>query len=783
MASRITLPFWPTSLDCLDWSSDNIIAVGGGEQIGILTPRLHGTGPNGTHWNSTVFKANAFTLAEVPLLQPLTFENFSPGEELSLRHVHALEWSPPGLGRFRHCVLAVLSTNHILSIWECDGKANISTNWKRKVLINHALIAHYANVDGATGETEQQFSERKQVSQRVRAFAWSPIAADSSRDGRHATSAHLLAVSTEAGDLVILRVRSPYDLLAVDSTEWHVEVMRSFKLDELVAEAQPEMSKEPHMDNFFKTDHSIADHIAWGPWQTAEDTTVCATLAFVARRKLYTFQIQTEFGHAPSQINVRRQTHVKRAILARNDLTGPLKFIPKTNLLAVFAADAVFCVDKSSLLEDSSLITSHHLDNRWDEVSGVAFTSNSAQLPDIHIVSHLSSSIAVTTVLSTPLNDSRMSTPPNWQAAITQSKETFSSQHGLDGHVQERTWGVASSPLGDYVAPAITLLPSDSIAHVIPSDRHTIVNITQEVPFENDHILHTSGGTNHIASEVILSRLQRYLEQRSESIELDDLVQMLSQNIDPVLAAGDLNTKSSLSPNSDTYSIARHLRAQVLDRPDMDKERNVTLARLALGLNSGGARISPQIIQRLISEVTKLDSHLYVGGELSERIRQTYNILHSKLNSSPQPIEARSNKNSTSETCRICKEPISLESVKWARCASGHQFSRCALTFLAIQEPGFSKHCGVCGVQLLNEWKVPALMPITRDSDVEMMDVTTESDGGIDDGDDRANEAQDEDWVQISHGKSSSSELPASLARVLFAAFDTCIYCGGKFIA
>ena len=74
-------------------------------------------------------------------------------------------------------------------------------------------------------------------------------------------------------------------------------------------------------------------------------------------------------------------------------------------------------------------------------------------------------------------------------------------------------------------------------------------------------------------------------------------------------------------------------------------------------------------------------------------------------------------------------------------------------------------------------------MSTARDSDTEMIDVATEDSGGIDDGDDRADQVLSEDWVQISHGKSSMDDLPASLARVLFAAFDTCTYCGGKFIA
>ena len=189
-----------------------------------------------------------------------------------------------------------------------------------------------------------------------------------------------------------------------------------------------------------------------------------------------------------------------------------------------------------------------------------------------------------------------------------------------------------SSPLGDNVATAIILLPSDSIAHVIPSDRHTIVNITKEVPFENDRILYLISRNYYVASQVILSRLQRYLEQRSEAIELERVVQMLSHNTEPTLASSEFNNESSLSLNSDTHSISRQLRSQVLDRPDMAKERDINLARLALGFDSGATRLSPQMIQTLIAEVTRLDTHLHRGGELSKRIRRSYDILNSKLN-------------------------------------------------------------------------------------------------------------------------------------------------------
>lgn len=777
MASRVTLPFWPTSLNCLSWSSDNIIAVAGGDQIGILSPRLQGPGPNGTHWNSITFRANAFTTDEAPLLHPLAFANFSPGEELSLRHVQALAWSPPGLGRFRHCVLAVLNTNHVLSIWECDGRADISANWKRTVVINHALISHYANLEKAIGATEQQFSERKQVSQRVRAFAWSPTL--NWPGDEQVTSTQLLAVLTEAGDIIFLRIRAPYDLLAAGSTNWQVEVMHSVHVSEVVAAAHSEVSKEPSKDKFFAVNHTIADHIAWGLWQTVGDAESAATVVFIANKKLYTLVVRSEAHRTLSGSGPLQHTQINHLIPSRSDLTGPLMFIPGSNMLTVFAADAVYCVDSTISTENGTHLTSHHLDARWDEVSGVASAYDSTGLVKLHIVSHLSSSNAVTTVVSAPLNSSEASDPPKWQTAIVQAKSTFSTQHSLDGHVQERTWGVASSPLGDSVATAITLLPSDSVAHIIPSDRQAIIGVTREVPFKIDHILPRDARTHSLSSDVILSRLQRYLEWRSEAIELDDLVQMLLLSRNTERVGGDGNTGPSISKDSEPYNVVRQLRSQVLDQPDVTRERYITLARIALGLDSSsGGRLAPQIIQRLTSEVAKLDSHLGGGGELSRRIRQIYNTVSSKLAQTPHHAE-----DASSETCDICSSPIRFESIKWARCDSGHRFSRCALTFLAIQEPGFSKHCRVCGVQQLNEWKLPALSISAGSTDVEATDVVMQDGSDHDEGAHEADQATSESWVHVSNGRTSSSESSRSLARVLFAAFDTCIYCGGKFVS
>ena len=760
MASRITLPFWPSSLDCLKWSSDSLIAVGGGDQIGILTPRLQGPGPNGTHWNSTYFKANAFTTAEAPLLQPLTSENFSVGEELSQRHVHALEWSPPGLARFGQGVLGVLSSNHVLSLWECEGRPDVGGNWRRKVIVNHALISHYSTIEKATGETDELFEERKQVSQRVRAFAWGPQnkpwSDEQGLPGVKGSS--LLAVSTEAGEIVILRIRSPYNILEHNRTDWQIEVLRIFDVNDWTNKAPLQTWNDGGVvdDSFQSNNGSIADHLAWNMTNEASEH---SSLAFIVNGKLYLSRLQIR---PASEAKFAKCTHIQHLLPSQSQLTGPLSFISKNDSLAVFGPNTVNLINLSPLPGSDNDITIHHLDDRWDEVSGVAFTHDK-ESAKMQIVSHMSTAKAATSALSLPLHSDEVSAAPKWQIAINESKKSFSNQYDLDGYVQDRTWGIASSPLGEYVATAITLLPSDSISHTIPSDRHTVINITQEVPFADEDIFQTND-ENDVPSQVKLFHLQRYIGERPTMTELQGLVMgtIPGAEADP---GGEVSENGFDIPNEgDASQKAAWLRKKTVDRGNMAWERKISLATMALQLGTDGARRSPNIIQRIATEILRLDEYLERGGELSERIRNVYSSLTARLRAREQSSEAQVDIALNSEICRICEEPIFFESIRWARCRSGHQFSRCGLTFLSIQEPGFSKCCDVCGVQVLNEWKLSGLTSTGLPSNVD-----TSSEAF------RNGESAD---VQL-----QQAEPTASLARILFAALDFCVYCGGKFIA
>lgn len=148
-----------------------------------------------------------------------------------------LAWSPPGLAKHKRSVLAVLTSNHVLSLWASNSDMAVPESWERVCLVNDAVKAALR---------EEKFKSRfKSVSslrwRRIRSAAWAPLrdlirfddsgymiakealqrhGAHSDRKGTLETSGavnhlslpttqQLLAVANDCGSLYILKVCSP----------------------------------------------------------------------------------------------------------------------------------------------------------------------------------------------------------------------------------------------------------------------------------------------------------------------------------------------------------------------------------------------------------------------------------------------------------------------------------------------------------------------------------------------------------------------------------------------
>lgn len=184
----ITLPSWPTCTNNLSWSEDHIAAAVG-EGVHILTPRDHvkSTLSTTSGWHVETIRINQFSDAEWPRINLTPLRDFSIGEEQSHSTVCGLSWSPLGIGVHKRQVLAVLTTNLLLSIWESTGTPG---SWRRTGVVNRYMIH------------DEGVNQRR--SARIRAYSWLPPLSPA---GQHRKSTQYMVVGDDNGTVSVLRVQ------------------------------------------------------------------------------------------------------------------------------------------------------------------------------------------------------------------------------------------------------------------------------------------------------------------------------------------------------------------------------------------------------------------------------------------------------------------------------------------------------------------------------------------------------------------------------------------------
>jgi hypothetical protein len=770
--TRVDVPFWPTSTDNLAWSADNLIAVGGGEQIAILVPRLNTKGPNSLLWDSIAHRVNLFTTNEIPFAEPLSSVNWSIGEELSLRHVTKLDWSPPGLGRFSTCALAILHSNHVLVLWECVGQPHIRDKWKRCLNVNHTIQAYY-------GSSDTDDLEMRQVRQRIRSFAWIPAvhmkhtSVDARLDSHLAQREHYLAVSTDAGDIFILRVTSPHDVLAPENFKWEAKVVFHLPMSSEGPSIQPgtyQNNPPPVLG---------ATALAFSDW----DTNGCAKFAYIAVGRLFVCDARYE-PSTDSEPHIALD-EAQEYPTAYRDPRGPLRFVPETFSLLLFGSDAIINVDTKADPGDEP--RTHHLDGRWDEVTGLAFTADADALSALHLVSHLSTASSATSTLPLSLEDDINIKESHWHNAIHESKANFSASYDLGPNVQERTWGITTSPLGDVIATCVSLLPSDSPAHIIQSEQRSVIALTSDFN-STDRPFPSHGGRSQsedISAETILHGLRQFVS-RGGKIEGDEETKQATRqaimntlDVSPIVSVPPLpwsedDGRDFEMTSEDLHTCLTTIRAHLYYDNDMFTQRLDRLTDIVMQ-RQPKLQLTKQLYQHVTKTVLNLPYEICEVSTLSLKIGGVLSAVQAKLDSSGSALDpAMVDSTSFVETCSICHQDIVLESLRWSRCAGGHQFSRCTLTFLSIMEPGISKSCRICNALYLNEYALPEFKkPDAKTIKVE--EAPQEEDMYVDAtaGAENTSNASQKDGV----------EPNISLARLLFAACDVCILCGGKFVA
>ncbi|KAH7091035.1 transcription factor IIIC subunit delta N-term-domain-containing protein [Paraphoma chrysanthemicola] len=835
MADVTELRCWPSCVDAIDWSQDGIIALASDERVELLFPHTvsFDRDQDSAQWQHVPLQAPWFTEEELPVKEPAPLTNFSIGEEVSASAPIAIAWSPPGLAKHRRCALAALTANLVLSIWSADGKPQDVLSWERKLIINNTLTEYFlGNTTDQPSHLTTSDSEQLRLRTRVRAFSWAPSLPSSHPSGTLGTrlsfGQHMVAVCNEDNMLTLVAVRSPTTTLGVKKC-WYAEVLTNVS----VTLASESIVSDPGLfDDMMRQQRHIS-HVSWSPWlhhgDRSHSVIAYATNMDVRARPITYSDDKIELGDEISFSDIGVRFH------------GPLKWLPtvESNVLrlAIFSYGGLNYLSISA--SDASIIdrTSHDLDERWDQVSGAIWDSVPYAKPRLHFSSLLSTILNPTAVLeASPVQLSALDFP-SWRDQIVNSAVLFSVRNDLKGNTKTKVWGMATSPLGDYIATCHSVHPSDMIEYGSPNDRRGTVAISALRQYRQIRKCFPAG---EVSAEGVLFTIKKLVENTVEDSDLipgfiDEMVEKLAANYTSMADSGEtppfvLPTLESV----DLYALVtafkkraffesttlkdryRILTSQACDlRDSCDLQRTLIAFRLATALQDLPAFLSKtsfsseirshhdQLIA-LIQAVTKEANGLSnqadparagpaekeANGDVAIAPKITADQFEAAMD---QDIPA-----AIIDTCDFCSAPIPFLDVFTATCTSGHEFPRCGISFVAIQAPGITKYCGICSTPFLSEEFVLAQEVPEADWPLENSNATGMIEGSTEDNLAQANgphtlEVQGgQNGTALAQDDGTHSDevatieerepIPITLARVLFLACDACTYCGGKFV-
>jgi Transcription factor IIIC subunit delta N-term len=375
----IDLNLSPSCTNCLAWSSDGILAIAAGDYTTLLVPRssirelVRNPGSSETlpePFYSVKIRTNQFTYREWPIQDPLSYKNFSLGEEQSTCKVAALGWSPKGLGKHRRCVLGVLTSNCVLSLWEAEGHPRELGSWGRAGMVNDALRGYFETVLGGDEDVDKEdIEELKRKKRRIRAFDWSPVLYGESYDpfqhhGRlrpryfdppwrirdsleppeiskdtdddRKWGIFYLTITNDDNDIVFARVCREVRMADHDAT---IRVDIISHLHMAPSPRMPQLQLEYWLSNILDTPHHIR-RASWGPWNhihRSRDKTYCSVslIAFLHGNTLHF-----------CRVNLTEERQVKWSNVGKNVLKLDaefVRFVHKT-------------IDLSSMVFESTLL-------------------------------------------------------------------------------------------------------------------------------------------------------------------------------------------------------------------------------------------------------------------------------------------------------------------------------------------------------------------------------------------------------------------------------------------
>ena len=287
--------------------------------------------------------------------------------------------------------------------------------------------------------------------------------------------------------------------------------------------------------------------------------------------------------------------------------------------------------------------------------------------------------------------------PPPWQQSLQDAEALFSKENDLGGHVMSRTYGIDTSPLGDMLAVNSSNHPSDGVEYIIASDQISSLSIVSAREVADHEILPMSGGPSHpsgmcylakvssrkmsshmteITAEAVLYSLHRFLERMPVTDLMDSILQQsLLSSFDLTNVPANQQYQMPITEDTPIRHIVREMQRNILFHRDSIASRNKRLVSFA---SKGIPKDTPPdaaAVRCIVTEVHRMPAFLSEAGDLSQTISSIHEIVLAKLEAREGRSELNGVGDQEVEVCSICTEPVAFESLRWARCQNGHQFS------------------------------------------------------------------------------------------------------------
>ncbi|KAF7588498.1 hypothetical protein BBP40_005634 [Aspergillus hancockii] len=502
MLRPIELQLFPSCYNCVSWSADGEIAVAAGEYVQILTPK-HTTeqGGNGSasdatskNWNVTRFRVNVFTNKEWTTIWPQKRANFSIGPEQSLSTVVGLAWSPPGLAKYRRCILAVLTSNLLLSFYDISPQGR----WTRVAIVNDCLNPYFNPL--------VQDEELRRRKFNIRAFTWCPPLKVPSAE-EHATGYAVLGPESRWGLQFLTVTNDDNDVMILEARRSKLEPTSSlyaFDVLSLISINDPSgnyQDVQPGSIFFSALKQCIkATAMSFGPWihqSTKDSMGVCSAIGNVAivlgikiKTVRYAITLMPPDEQTGAEVvyktlcDSEENTALHGGRLDKYNFTGPLSWLSKDESSEIALAAGSFAgmvVLRSSSAayqgEETAAAqiqvqelpfyvnTGSEIGNdtarHWPQTSAMTVAlDEESGAPILHI----GTVGGFTATMTRPsIQDSDRLPPSPWKKQMDSIREQFDIARDLGGFTIARIWGLAS--YSGLVVAAITVHPGDTIEY------------------------------------------------------------------------------------------------------------------------------------------------------------------------------------------------------------------------------------------------------------------------------------------------------------------------------